>query len=174
MGAFAESLIPPARMALGLSELLIKDVKPEIFARKPSVGGKVIQANHAAFNFGHLALYPARWLAALGLDGSKLAPPTGFEDLFAAGKECRDDPEGTIYPAMNAVMETFFSSHRAALEVIKGVDDAVFAKPNPREASRERLPTLGAAMIFYSSSHMMIHLGQVSTWRRCFGLGSVM
>jgi hypothetical protein len=174
MGFFANALIAPARIALGISELLTKDVKPEVFARKPAPGGKVISANHPAFCFGHLSLYPARWLAAVELDGSDLAPPAGFDDLFAAGKECRDDPDGTIYPAMNVIMNAFFNGHRGALEAISGIDDSVFVKPNPREASRDRLPTVGAAMVFYTNSHIMMHLGQVSTWRRCFGLGSVM
>jgi hypothetical protein len=174
MGMLADSIIAPARIGLGLAELLVKDVKPEIFARQPVFNGAVVRANHAAFNFGHLALYPARWLGAVGLDGANLAPPAGFEELFAAGKECRDDLSGTIYPKMEVVMTAFFNSHRGAIEALKGVDDAVFARPNPREASRDRLPTIGAAMIFYSSAHMMMHLGQVSTWRRCFGLGPVM
>lgn len=174
MGQFADSMIAPLKMGLGLSELLIKDVKPEFFARLPSVGGVQIKANHAAFNFGHLAIYPARWLAAVELDGAHLAAPAGFEELFSAGKECRDDPAGTVYPAMGVVMEAFFKGHRGAMEAIKGVDDSVFAKPNPREASRDRFPTVGAAMIFYTSAHIMMHLGQISTWRRCFGLGPVM
>jgi hypothetical protein len=174
MGVFAEALIAPLKMGLGLSELLTRDVKPEIFARKPAVGGKVIQANHAAFNFGHLALYPARWMAVMGLDGAGLAPPAGFEELFAAGKECRDDLEGTVYPAMDVIMAAYFAGHRGAMEMLRGVDDAVFARPNPREAARERLPTVGATMNFYTSAHIMMHLGQVSTWRRCFGLGPVM
>lgn len=174
MGLFTDSLIAPAKMALGLSELMLKDVTPQIFARKPTINGTLIQANHAAFNYGHLAIYPGRWLAMLGFDGSKLAPPVGFDDLFAAGKECKDDPEGTIYPSMEVITSTFRTGHREALEALKNVDDAIFAKPNPREAGRDRLPTIGAAMIFYTNSHMMMHLGQVSTWRRCFGLGSVM
>ncbi len=174
MSVFAESIIAPLKMGLGLSELLVKDVKPEIFARKPTVNGTLIHANHAAFNFGHLALYPSRWLTTLGLDGSHLAAPVGFDELFAAGKECKDDVTGSIYPKMEVVMSAFSSAHKGAIDLIKSVDDAVFAKPNPREAMRERLPTIGAAMIFYTSAHMMMHLGQVSTWRRCYGLGPVM
>jgi len=174
MGQLAESIIAPARMGILLAERLVQGVSPDIFARKPSVGGTTINANHAAFNFGHLALYPSRWLAAVGIDGSSLAAPDGFEDLFAAGKECSDDPAGTVYPAMDTVMNAFYASHRGALDLLRGVDDATFAKPNPREQSRDRLPTIGAAMVFYTSAHIMMHLGQVSTWRRCFGLGPVM
>lgn len=174
MGQMAEAIIAPARMGILLAERLVSGVSPQIFARKPSIGGTVVNANHAAFNFGHLALYPSRWLAAVGMDGTSVAAPAGFDDLFAAGKECRDDAEGTIYPPMQEVMNAFYTSHRGALELLRGVDDAKFSLPNPREQSRDRLPTVGAAMIFYTSAHIMMHLGQVSTWRRCFGLGPVM
>jgi hypothetical protein len=174
MGQIAEYITAVAKMSVGLSEAMLKDVKPEIFARKPILGGKVIEANHAAFVFGHLALYPTRWLVACGLDGSRIMPPAGFDDLFAAGKECRDDPDGKIYPSMNEITEAFFSAHRYAIEQLPSVSDAVLSGPNPREQSRSRLPTLAPAMIFYTSAHMMMHLGQVSTWRRCFGLGPVM
>ncbi len=174
MSHFAQDISAAVRMGLGLSELLLKDVKAEIFARKPTIGGKTIEANHASFNFGHLALYPSRWLTLVGLDGAKIAAPANFSDLYAAGKECKDDPTGKIYPAMDVVKEAFFSSHRAALELLPTIADSVFLAPNPNEKMRERLPTVGATMIFYGASHMMMHLGQVSTWRRCFGLGSVM
>jgi len=174
MGQVVDSIMAAARMGLGLSELLVKDVKPSIFARKPTVGGKLIEANHAAFNFGHLALYPSRLLTVCGLDGSSITAPAGFDDLFAAGKECRDDAEGTIYPEMNVVMDAFLRSHREAFESMAKVDDAVLSQPNPREGMRARLPTVGSAVVFYTNSHVMMHLGQVSTWRRCFGLGPVM
>jgi hypothetical protein len=38
----------------------------------------------------------------------------------------------------------------------------------------EMLPTLGAAMMFMCGSHLQMHLGQVSSWRRAMGLGSAM
>lgn len=174
MGQFAEYVVSAAKMSLGLSELLLKDVTPEIFARKPTIGGKTIETNHGAFNYGHLALYPARWLTVCGMDASKAAVPTGFDVLFAAGKECQDDPAGTIYPSMKTITEAYFAAHHAAIEVLPTIPDSLLLQPNPREGMRARLPNIGAMMIFYTSSHMMMHLGQVSTWRRCFGLGPVM
>jgi hypothetical protein len=175
MGQHAEAIVRPGRMALWLAEQMVKDVKPEIFARKPVVGGKAIEANHAAFNFGHLAIYPVKWLGVVGLDPKPVTAPAGFEELFAAGKECRDDPTGKIYPSMQVIMDAFFTSHRTALELLPGIDDAKLTQVNPREGRmREMLPTIGSLLGFYTVAHPMMHLGQVSTWRRCFGLGPVM
>jgi hypothetical protein len=174
MGQFAEYIASTAKMGLGLSEAMLKEVTPEMFARKPVISGKVIDTNHAAFIYGHLALYPSRWLTVCGLDGTKIAAPAGFDELFAAGKECKDDPTGTIYPPMKTITDAFFSAHRAAIELLPTVADSVFAQPNPREQMRGRLPTIGSTIIFYASTHFMMHIGQTSTWRRCFGLASVM
>jgi hypothetical protein len=175
MGEFADTISRGGRMSVGLAERLLKDVSPEIFARKPSFGGKVIEANHAAFNFGHLATYPARWLEFVGLDPAPAAVPADFTELFGAGKPCHDDPTGKIYPPMKTIMDAFFAAHKAALDVIPALDDAKLRAPNPREGRmREMFPTIGGMMVFYINNHTMMHLGQVSTWRRCFGLGSVM
>jgi hypothetical protein len=162
-------------MSLCLAEQMLKGVTPQIFARKPSFDGKVIEPNHAAFHYGHLALYPNKWLELVGLDGAAAAAPAGFADLFAAGKECKDDPSGTIYPPMPEITEAFFRTYKAALEILPGVDDARLRQPNPREGRmRDAFPTLGGMLMFYINNHTLLHLGQLSTWRRCFGLGSVM
>lgn len=175
MGQYSEMLVQSGRMSVWMAEQLLKGVTPQIFARKPTIGGKVIDANHAAFNFGHLALYPAKWLQVLGLDPKAAAAPAAFEAIFSAGKECKDDPDGTIYPAMTEITDAFFTAHKAALEAVLTVDDKKLLLPNPREGRmREAMPTAGAMLCFVINSHTMMHLGQVSTWRRCFGLGPVM
>jgi hypothetical protein len=166
------------RMSIGLAERMIKDVPAHLFARKPTIetkaGPKLIDTNHPAFVYGHLSTYPVRLLPLLGAEAGTGANPPGFDDLFAAGKECRDDPSGTIYPAMEKITAHFFAAHRAAVAALEQVSDAVLAGPNPREGrSRELFPTVGAVAVFYMSGHIMNHLGQVSAWRRCVGLGPV-
>lgn len=178
MSQFAPMIVSSGRMSVGLAERMIKDVPAALFARKPSfdlkAGPKVIDTNHAAFVYGHLSTYPVKLLQLLSLDQASAQNPAGFDDLFAAGKECHDDPSGTIYPHMEKITSHFFASHRALLSALERVSDAQFAAPNPREGrSRELFPTIGAVAIFYVSGHIMNHLGQISTWRRCVGLGPV-
>ncbi|MEO0630202.1 MAG: hypothetical protein AAFY46_05680, partial [Planctomycetota bacterium] len=54
------------------------------------------------------------------------------------------------------------------------VDDAALAAPTPVERYRQRFPTVMCAVDFLITSHQMLHLGQLSAWRRIKGLGSAM
>jgi len=60
-------------------------------------------------------------------------------------------------------------------DVLSEVPDEVFAEPNPLEGRiAEFLPTIGIMVNFMANSHHMMHLGQLSAWRRAIGLGPVM
>lgn len=171
-----ETILRGGRVSLALADRMLADIKPETFSTKPRFGSTVVNANHPAFVYGHLATYPAAWLSVSGLAAVPAAvAPANYADLFAAGKECRDDPSRTIYPPMPEIVDAFRRTHTAALDALASLSDDKFNSPNPREGRmREMFPTLGGMLMFYMTSHMMMHLGQVSTWRRCFGLGSVM
>lgn len=172
MTTFADTICRGGQMGVWLAEQMLKDVKPEVFACKPvGAGGAIIHTNHPAFIFGHLAGYPAKWLEMVGLPSAAAAAPPGFADLFNAGKECRHDPERTFYPPMNEITAAFFQTHRAAFDALAGVGDDVLARPNPKEG---RFPTLAGVLMFYVNNHVMLHVGQLSAWRRCMGLGAAM
>jgi len=164
------------RVGAGLSDRLLEGVGPERFARQPeaAAGGR-IACNHPAFIFGHLALYPPRMLEMLGA-APEPAAPEGFEARFAAGIPCRDDPEGRLYPGMDAILGAFRDGYGALLETLPAVPDERLAAGNPHEALRERLglATVGEACAFMLTGHVQFHLGQLSTWRRAMGLGPVM
>lgn len=178
MGQVFEQLIVAARRGRGLAEKMLVGVTPQTFARKPrfetTAGTKIIDCNHPAFVYGHLSLYPARLLTLAGLDPAPVAAPAEFTDLFKAGVECKDDPEGTIYPSMDTITRTFYRGHDEAFDRIAVLDDAVLQHPTPDERYRQHFPTVGVALTFMLTSHFMLHMGQVSTWRRCFGLPSAM
>lgn len=169
MGKISAALLPPSRMALGYADALLKDVKSQDFARF----AKGVSANHPAFCYGHLAIYPDRFLELAGR--SDVAKPDAvYVELFGAGKECRDDPTGTIYPPMEAIVARFKQRHEAALAVLAEMTDEALERENPNEQGRTRLPTLANVAAFYFGPHVMMHMGQVSTWRRMMGLGSAM
>ena len=169
MGILATTLIPPARMALGYSDMLLKDVRGEDFARMP----KGVVTNSPAFCYGHLAIYPDRFLELLGR-GDVARSDASYLEHFAAGKECKDDPTGTIYPPMEAIVARFRQRHEAALAILAETTDEELMKPNPNEQGRARLPTMGAVAAFYFGAHIMMHMGQVSAWRRVMGLSAAM
>jgi len=79
------------------------------------------------------------------------------------------------YPGKDAIMKRFVERYNVVASALDAADDAVFTKPNPMGGRMsEMLPTMGAAVMFLCGSHMQMHLGQISAWRRAMGMGSIM
>jgi hypothetical protein len=157
-------------VALGYAERLLEDVPPARFARFAQVGGVTIVSNHPAFIYGHLSLYAPKVLRLIGHP----APPTPehFEIRFSKDATCRDDVDGDLYPPLDDVVGFFREGHRMVTGALRSTPDEVFDRPNPAEGRmRERFPTIGSVQAFYCGGHIMMHLGQMSAWRRMEGLG---
>lgn len=169
MGVVAESVIPSGNLMLMYADKALAGIRPEDFGRMP----KGVNLNSPAFNFGHLSTYPDMMLEMLGRK-DLMRPKAGWDELFSAKAECRDDPDGTIYPPMEEIVAQFRDRHRALLGVIGETGDEAFAGVNPYEPMRDMFPTLGAMTEFIMVAHTMMHLGQVSAWRRLMGLGPCM
>lgn len=158
------------RQSLGYAERLLQGVTPDVFARFARPGGHMVESNHPAFIYGHLSLYAPRILQDLGEPAP--ATPEGFEQVFSKDATCVDDPEGTIYPAMEQVVDFFQSGYEQALQALIAATDETFLQPNPLGGvMAEKFPTLGSMHNFYVGGHIMIHMGQMSAWRRMQGLG---
>jgi hypothetical protein len=158
------------RLSLAYAERLLKDIPAERFARLATVGDEVVQSNHPAFIYGHLSLYPCRIVAELGHDASSIKPTEAYVKSFDHNAKCVDDSEGSIYPAMDEITDRFFAAHRLALDVLMTADDSLFKQMNPNEAMRGKFATIGSMHGFYVGGHIMIHMGQLSAWRRMIGL----
>jgi hypothetical protein len=173
MGIVGKSIAGSGNFTVGFGEALLKDVKKEQFGRKPVVNGKTIDCNHPAWVYGHLATYPAKICEMTGIPIGPAAVPAGWNELFKNGTPCNDDPTGKTYPPMETLTSHFLAAYKHVIAKLPEVDDAVFTKPNPNTGRfAEMAPTIGAAVAFMMSGHAMSHLGQISTWRRCQGLGS--
>jgi len=141
------------------------DIPAEKFGLMPDG----IDCNSPAFNIGHLAIYPDRILEIL--DRADLAHRDAqWEKLFEMKAECRNDPDGTIYPHKDALVSRFRERQEIAIRALKDASPETLTKTNPFEPMRERFPTVGAMATFLLSGHPMLHLGQISTWRRCMGM----
>jgi hypothetical protein len=160
-----------AQLGLKYAQRLSGDVPAEKFASLARIGDTVIDANHPAFIFGHLALYPTRIITQLGGDGTKYAPTAEDEKLFSHQAKCLDDPEATLYPHKDVLVARLIDSTLAAIEALEAADDSLFRPENPNEAMRSKFPSIGAMHGFYVGGHFMLHMGQLSTWRRVMGLG---
>ncbi|MDB4338721.1 DinB family protein [Rubripirellula sp.] len=160
-----------ARLGSGYAERLLKDVTPEHFARLAVSGQQVVDSNHPAFIYGHLSLYAPRIVSELGGDASSMQPTELFELRFSKDATCVDDPEGTLYPSMDEIVTAFKTNHEAAINQLEATDDDIFRQENPNEGMRKLFPTIGAMHAFYVGGHLMMHMGQMSAWRRIAGLG---
>jgi hypothetical protein len=169
MPTVQDSIIIPGGITLAYAQALASDIPADRFGRTP----EGVKTNSPAFIFGHLALYPDRVLGLIGRE-DKAEDVSDIEPLFKHGAECKDDPDHTIYPSKDALVGRFSKRHEAALLALQDVTDDTLAKPNPVETMRDRFPTVGAAVTFLMAPHAMMHLGQLSTWRRVMGLGPVM
>jgi hypothetical protein len=173
MGNVGKSIAGAGNFSVRFGEGLLKDIQPAQFARKPVVNGKTIDCNHPCWVYGHLATYAPKVCEMIGIPVGPAAVPASWDDLFKNGSACKDDPAGNIYPPMETITSHFLAGYRHILAHLPEVDDAVFAKPNPMGGRMTELaPTIGGAINFLMTGHPMSHLGQVSTWRRCVGLGS--
>jgi hypothetical protein len=173
MGHLATTLTASQDLLFRYAEGLLKDVSTEKVARLPEGKHGPIQCNHPAFLYGHMSLYPAKTLALVGVtDG--ITDPAGFADLFAAGKECRDDPDGTIYPAMEVITSHFFNAHKKMFAQLAELTDEQLSQPHGIDSEfAKRFPTRAAFASFMVGPHPFTHIGQMSVWRRCMGLPGV-
>lgn len=171
MKRVSSMIVPGANLGLGYAERLLAGVTAERYARFASPGGVVVKSNHVAFVLGHLSLYPSRIMQFLKLPVGVTAFPSHYEPLFTAGAECRDDPDGKIYPPLPELKTRFFDGYKTAIAGVEAAADEAFDGPNPIEGrSRAMFPTIGAATSFYLVGHVQMHLGQLSAWRRGLGL----
>ena len=169
MGTIGTMVAPSLVAVMRLADLLVQDIPALEFGRMP----EGVMTNSPAFCFGHLAIYPDRLLEMVGR-GDLAAPDERFVELFAAGKDCVDDPRGTVYPSKDVIVERFRARHTALVGVLADVPDEVMSRGNPQEKYRDRFPTIGAMVVFLVCAHPMLHLGQVSAWRRIKGMPSAM
>lgn len=169
--AAATGIASNTKIVTGYAESLFKGIAEERFARFASGEHGPVVSNHPAWVAGHLSLYPGRVAGMLSLDAD-VAVPDGWEDLFGPGSECVDDPDGSVYPGRDELLERFFTAQRAIAEALGSVNDDQLAAPTPVERYRERFPTILCAVDFLMGAHAMLHLGQLSAWRRFEGLGS--
>lgn len=157
--------------SLSYAERLLNGIPAERFARFATPGGVVVVSNHPAFIYGHLSLYAPRVLQHV--DHPAPAVPDSFELAFSKNAVCRDDPDGDLYPPMDDVVAFFREGYRMAIGALRNAPDDVFDRPNPAEGPmRAAFPTIGSMHGFYCGGHMMMHLGQLSAWRRMEGLSA--
>jgi hypothetical protein len=157
-------------VSLGYAERLLKDVPADRFGRFATPGGVEVGSNHPAFLYGHLSLYAPKVLLQIGHPAPTV--PAGFELAFSKDAVCRDDADGDLYPSMEEIVTFFREGYRMVTGALRSTPNDVLDQPNPAEGRmRELFPTIGSVQAFYCGGHMMMHMGQMSAWRRMEGMG---
>lgn len=168
MGQISNAIVPAAKLTRGYAETLLNGIKPGDFARLPAG----VSTNHPAWVYGHLAIYPDMLLEMV--DRKDLArPDETLKSLFGNGTPCKDDPNGSIYPAMEAITKRYFERTDAAIAALAEIGDDALTKTLTDEWAKS-FPTVGSRFDFLLGGHSMMHLGQISAWRRMMGLPSAM
>ncbi|MGP1272894.1 MAG: DinB family protein [Phycisphaerales bacterium] len=171
--SIAAGIARTGTIVAGLGEEMVNTIDASRFARFALGPTGPVDSNHPAFVIGHLALYPNRMAQVLGMNGLDVEPPASWEALFAPGVPCRDDADGSVYPGKDELVSFYARSHRDFVAAFRDITDDRLREPTPAERYRERFPTLASFASFILIGHAMMHIGQVSAWRRFEGLGSL-
>ena len=171
MTALTHAISETLQVSIGYARQLLNDVPAEKFARFATFGDQTITSNHPAFIYGHLSLYGTRIAEQLNAAAHTL--PDNYSELFSKDAKCIDDVAGDLYPSMEEVTSHFFASYEAAAQAIPKATGEIYAQSNPGGGPMaKRFPTLGSMHNFYVGGHFMMHMGQMSAWRRMMGLGA--
>jgi hypothetical protein len=166
----SESITPSTRQVLKYAERLLIGIPLPSSARFPTIHDTTITINHPVFTLGHLSIYPVQLARLSDLDPAACDVPQKYFDLFKIGTPCLDDKSGDVYPPLSEVTERFFSGMEYFLSKVSEIPNEVLTRPLEDAGRRERFGTLGPFIAYILTAHPMTHLGQLSAWRRCFGL----
>jgi len=143
---------------------LVGDLSDSQMTSQPILG-RVL--NHPAWILSHLTLYTT--IAAAMLRNSPFPDPA--DHIF--GPKSEPSAEPGAYPARTALIEQFKTAHVDAEAALIAVRDDVLASPTMLERWRPLHPTTGDMLVTLMVKHESAHLGQLSAWRRAWGLPRV-
>jgi hypothetical protein len=121
--------------------------------------------NHPAWTIGHL-LYSCQQIG--GEVGIPPWLPDGWGHTFGTGSTPIADP--SAYPDKEALLRALDDGRQRLAAALTGKGEAGLVEPLPDARHRQRLPTIGHAVLHILASHTALHLGQLTVWRRVMGL----
>ncbi len=123
----------------------------------------VPQANHIAWQLGHMIAGTAKMLTLLGQPAPKL--PDGFADAHSRDAVKSDDPKQFATKAQYVALAEQMKA--ATMAAVDATPEGDLDKPGP-EPMRPYAPTVGRALAVIAS-HPMMHAGQFVPVRRKLG-----
>jgi uncharacterized damage-inducible protein DinB len=145
---------------------LVADLTDEQLAVQPAP-----KMNHAAWVLGHLLVVDYSFLAII----TGQPAPGWIDDAFRATYGGKSEPvaDKSKYQPKAFYIERLLAVREQIVARLKQMKPIDFQQPHPDPARRERMPTIGHAVMLYGTWHEAYHSGQLSAWRRVQGLPAV-
>jgi hypothetical protein len=150
-------------VVLGFARKAMADVDESKMYHQPHPG-----MNTPAWVIGHLCVvadYAAKLLE------KPRACPKEWHQSFGMGS---DPAKPAATPTKAELLACLESQHARVSEMVAGLTEEQLAAAQPFEVVRSMFPTVGELLLHMMTTHPMLHLGQLSAWRRIMGLGSVL
>lgn len=143
-------------------EKLSGDVPDERFAEQPVEG-----INHPAWLFGHVGVYH-------GVIGHLLRGET-FDNPWDApcGKNSSPIADRSAYPSKDELFASHRSGYEAAIEAIERAPAEAWSGKINHPTWGKQFASAAPAVVYLATTHISLHLGQLSGWRRAAGLPRV-
>ena len=121
--------------------------------------------NHPAWTIGHLVFSNQAIGGEIGI-----APwlPSEWERQFGTGSTPVADPK--VYPRKARLFEALNDGQRKLTERLTALGETAMSEPLPDVRYRDRIPTVGHAVLHILTGHTAMHVGQITVWRRAMGL----
>lgn len=139
---------------------LLTDIPDERWAEQPIAG-----VNHPAWIAGHLALSGA---SAASLFGGEMSLDPKWSAMFGAGSQL--SATRSEYPTKDELCQALDEAYQQARQAGEAATVEQAALPNTHPLLKQALPKREHAFAFLLTSHVAVHLGQLSAWRRMIGL----
>ncbi len=145
---------------LGYAKNLTDDLPDERWTEQPFPG-----INHPAWIIGHLANTADSGVTMVG--GQKAGKPE-WANLFKGGTTVTSDR--SAYPSKEELLNWFNGQYETLQKLSLAATEERLNAPNIHPRLKTLMPTNREVITFLLSSHLAIHLGQLSMWRRLIGL----
>lgn len=154
----ADCLASALQTTLGMLQQTVQDFSDADLLVRP-----VPNANHAAWQLGHLIVAESNMLTRLGAPMPPL--PQGFAERFSKEATRSDDPHR--FGPKAELMDLFAKVRTTTVAFARGRSDEQLAAPTTGPMSAVA-PTI-AAFLQLQVTHMMMHVGQMQVIRRKLG-----
>jgi hypothetical protein len=144
-------------------QMLTADIDDAKIADLPAAG-----ANHPAWILGHLAIctdYAAK------LVGLPRVCPAEWHKQFGPGSTAI--PDRAAYPSKDDLLKALANGHERVAAGVANADPNAMRQPQSL-VLQQHFPTVADMIGHLMTTHPCAHLGQLSAWRRYYGLPSVL